>query len=101
MTIRTDPENNEAPALFDMVSFGGQRVLEIGCGDGRVTWRYADKAAHVTAIDPAAEQIALAREQLPRQLKDRIEFHSIAFEDFAAATEPSAFDIVILARSLC
>ena len=101
MTIRRDLENNETPALLDMVNFRGQRVLEIGCGNGRVTWRYADKAAHVTAIDPDVKQIALAREQLPSQLQDRIDFHSIAFEDFASASEASDFDIVILARSLC
>ena len=101
MAIRTDPENNETRALFDMVSFRGQHVLEIGCGDGRLTWRYADRAAHVTAIDPAAKLIALAREQLPRQLQDRIELRSIAFEDFAAASAPSVFDIVILSYSLC
>jgi len=101
MAIRTDPENNEARALFDVVNLSGQNVLEIGCGDGRLTWRYADKAAHITAIDPAAMQIALAKEHLPRELKDRIEFHDIAFEDFAAASEPSAFDIVLLSSSLC
>ena len=101
MAIRVDPENNETRALFDMVNFSGQHVLEIGCGDGRKTLRYADKAAHVTAIDPDAKQIALAREQLPDQLQDRIEFHNIAFEDFATACTPSAFDIVILASSLC
>ena len=101
MAIRVDPENHEAPALFDIVNFSGQRVLEIGCGNGRLTWRYADKAAHVTGIDPDAKQIALAREQLPRQLQDHLEFHSLAFDDFASASEVSAFDIVILARSLC
>jgi 2-polyprenyl-3-methyl-5-hydroxy-6-metoxy-1,4-benzoquinol methylase len=101
MAIRIDPENNETRALFDMVDFSGRHVLEIGCGDGRVTWRYADKAARVTAIDPSAEQIALAREHLPSQLRDRIEFQDIAFEAFASASAPSAFDIVILARSLC
>jgi 2-polyprenyl-3-methyl-5-hydroxy-6-metoxy-1,4-benzoquinol methylase len=101
MAIRIDPENNEIRALFDMVSFSGQHVLEIGCGDGRLTWRYADKAARVTAIDPVATQIALAREHVPAQLRDRIEFQSIAFEDFAAAGEPSAYDIVILSWSLC
>ena len=101
MVIRIDPENNETPALFDMVNFSGQSVLEIGCGNGRVTWRYADKAAHVTGIDSDVKQIALAREQLPSQLQNRIEFHSIAFEDFASISETSAFGIVILARSLC
>jgi 2-polyprenyl-3-methyl-5-hydroxy-6-metoxy-1,4-benzoquinol methylase len=47
-----------------------------------LTWRYADKAAHVTGIDPDAKQIALARDHLPSQLQDRIEFHSIAFKEF-------------------
>jgi len=101
MAIRVDPENNETRALFDMANFGGQHVLEIGCGDGRVTWRYADKAAHVTAIEPAAKLIALAREHLPGELRDRIEFQDVTFEDFAFASEPSAFDIVILSWSLC
>jgi 2-polyprenyl-3-methyl-5-hydroxy-6-metoxy-1,4-benzoquinol methylase len=51
MAIRLDPENNETRALFDLADFAGQRVLEIGCGDGRLTWRYAGRAAPVTAID--------------------------------------------------
>ena len=101
MTIRTDPENNETRALFDMANFSGQRVLEIGCGDGRVTWRYADKAAHVTAIDPSAMQIAQARQDLPGPLRDRVEFQDLAFEDLAAASAASVFGIVILSYSLC
>ena len=101
MVIRTDPENNETRALFDMANFSGQHVLEIGCGDGRATWLYADKAAQVTAIDPSAKLIALARQELPSQLLDRVEFHNVTFEDFATAGKPSAFDIVILSWSLC
>ena len=101
MAIRIDPENNETRALLDIANFTGRHVLEIGCGDGRVTWRYADKAEHVTAIDPSAKQIAQAREDLPARLQDRIEFQTIAFEDFATASPPSVFDIVILSYSLC
>ena len=101
MAIQVDPENNETRALFDMANFSGQHVLEIGCGDGRLTWRYADKAARVTAIDPSPKQIALARENLPGQLQGRVEFQAIAFEDFAAARAPSTFDSVILSWSLC
>src|SRR5512143_3281537 len=101
MTIRIDPENNESRALLEMANFSGQHVLEIGCGDGRVTWLYADKAARVTAIDPSSKQIAQAKEDLPSQLQDHIEFQDISFEDFTAASAPSAFDIVILSWSLC
>ena len=101
MAKRTDPENNETRALLDMVDFGGQQVLEVGCGDGSKTIRYAEKAAHVTAIDPDSQQITLAKKNLPGELRGRIEFHNIAFEDFATTCTPSAFDIVILTSSLC
>jgi len=101
MAITPDPENNETRALLDMVDFSGKQVLEIGCGDGRLTWRYAEKAAHVTAIEPNAEQIALARENIPPQLQGRIDFHADGLEDFAANSAPSVFDLVILSYSLC
>lgn len=100
MTVRIDPENNEPRALFALADFTGRHVMEIGCGDGRLTWRYAAKAAHVTAIDPFAEGIRRAREKLPDELRDRVEFHNTAFADFAAANEPSVFDTVILSWSL-
>lgn len=101
MTIRIDPENNETRALFDMVDFSGKNVLEIGCGDGRLTWRYADRAAHVMAIEPSAEQIGLAKENLPNNLQGRVEFHVAALEDFATDSNSSIFDLVILSYSLC
>jgi 2-polyprenyl-3-methyl-5-hydroxy-6-metoxy-1,4-benzoquinol methylase len=100
MPIILDPENNESRALFELVDFDGQYVLEIGCGDGRLTWRYADKAAHVVAIDPFAEGITQAKENTPPELRNRIEFQHTAFLDFAAASKPSTFDISILSWSL-
>lgn len=99
--IRTDPENNEPHALFEIADFSDRDVLEIGCGDGRLTWRYADKAAHVTAIEPSDEQIALARKNLPKNLKGRVEFQTVTLEAFAAKSAPSVFDLVILSYSLC
>ena len=101
MTIRVDPENNEPRALFDLIDFNGQRVLEIGCGDGRLTWRYADRAAHITAIDPFERSIVRARENLPEQLRSRVKFRHIAFDDFAVESRSSTFDITILSWSLC
>ena len=101
MAVIGDPENKQTRALFNMVDFGGKHILEIGCGDGRLTWRYADKAAHVIAIDPNAEQIMLAMDHIPIELRNRVEFRCAPFEDFAAASAASAFDIVILSWSLC
>ncbi len=100
MTIRSDPENNEIRALFDLVDFSGGSVLEIGCGDGRLTWRYAEAAAHVTGIEPFEEAIGRATANKPDTLRDRVEFHHIAFEDFAAACESEMFDMAIFSWSL-
>ena len=99
MTVRVDPENNETRALLDLVDFTGKRVLEIGCGDGRLTWRYASRAEHVTAIDPKAEAITRAKENLPKELKNRVEFHQLAFEDFSATCKPSSFESIIFSWS--
>ena len=101
MMSRIDPENNELRALFEFADFSNKHVLEIGCGDGRLTWRYADKAEHVTAIEPSAEQFAIAKENLPKHLEGRVEFHAAALEDFAPKSKSSVFDLVILSYSLC
>ena len=101
MALTSDQDKIESRALDDIVDFHGQNVLEVGCGDGRLTWLYADKPRHIMAIDPDAEQIALAKVNLPNQLRSRIEFQAIPFEDFASKSKPSLFDIVLLSYSLC
>jgi len=66
MAIVEDPEDNEIAALNAVaVSFAGRRVLEIGCGDGRLTRRYVQEAASIVAIDPDAAAIAELREAMP------------------------------------
>jgi len=105
MPIRLDPEESETAALFDYAGdLAGQRVLEIGCGDGRLTWRYADKAAHIIALDPDPDDIALAIKNLPPKLRDHIEFQIGTIQEFAAPEAMPArvtgFDIVILSWSL-
>lgn len=100
MTIRSDPENNEIRALLGLVDLTGKHVLEIGCGDGRLTTRYADLAASVTAIDPFEPGILRAKENTPDSLRDRVNFQHIAFEDFASRIEAAVFDIAILSWAL-
>ena len=99
MTIRIDPEHNETRALFELANFSGERVLEIGCGDGRLTWRYAARAEHVTAIDPNSDRIFRAKENTPKELVGRVEFHHISFEDFTGASKSSIFDSAIFSWS--
>jgi 2-polyprenyl-3-methyl-5-hydroxy-6-metoxy-1,4-benzoquinol methylase len=100
MTIRTDPEGDETHALFGLVELEGREVLEIGCGDGRLTWRYAERAAHVTAIDPFQDAIERARGRL-RETDFPIDFRHVSFEDFAAASDADVFDVGLLSWSLC
>ena len=78
----------------------GRAVLEIGCGDGRLTWRYADRAAHVVAIDPFAGSIERARQRL-RGTDLAIDFRHVGFEDFAAGGDADVFDVALLSWSLC
>ena len=100
MSVLTDPEGNETEALFALVDLGGAEVLEIGCGDGRLTWRYAERAAHVTAIEPFGGSIARAKERL-RETHLPVEFRHANLEDFAADTDADVFDIALLSWSLC
>jgi 2-polyprenyl-3-methyl-5-hydroxy-6-metoxy-1,4-benzoquinol methylase len=100
MTVRPDPENNEIHALRSMVDFTGAKVLEIGCGDGRLTWRYAAQASRVTAIDAFEPGIRRAKENAPSQLRDHVKFEAVGFEDFASRSEPDTFDVTILSWTL-
>jgi SAM-dependent methyltransferase len=101
MTIKVDPEENETGALFDFVDLDGGRVLEIGSGDGRLTWRYAERAEHVTAVEPFGPAITRARQHLPRELEGRVVLRQATFAEFAAQTPTSAFDVAIFSWSLC
>ena len=100
MAVRVDPEGNEARALFDLVDFRERHVLEIGSGDGRLTWHYAAMAAHVIALEPYQDSLAKAVAMVPDALRDHIDFHHIPFAEFAAAHKPSVFDVIILSWSL-
>jgi ubiquinone/menaquinone biosynthesis C-methylase UbiE len=93
-----DAGSAEARALAALGAFDGKRVLEIGCGDGRLTWLYAERAAEVLGVDTEEESIREAQRALPDQLKDRVEFR---VADAQALDVPRPrFDIAFLSWSL-
>jgi ubiquinone/menaquinone biosynthesis C-methylase UbiE len=98
MPVLPDPEDTEIFALHDYADFDGKRVLEIGCGDGRLTWRYAERAAQVVAIDPDEDEIASALEDCPAELRHKIEFRLARIEDLEVPAEK--FDLALLSWSL-
>jgi 16S rRNA A1518/A1519 N6-dimethyltransferase RsmA/KsgA/DIM1 with predicted DNA glycosylase/AP lyase activity len=66
MPIEVDPEERETGALLKLVpSLHRARVVEVGCGDGRLTRRYAARAASVLAFDPDEAAIAQLLSDLP------------------------------------
>jgi cyclopropane fatty-acyl-phospholipid synthase-like methyltransferase len=100
MTINKDPDGFETSALKSIVDFKGQDVLEIGCGEGRFTWLYAENAESVTGIDLDREEIEKAIMNIPDIYKDRINFLPLSLMDFALSVEERSYDIAIFSWSL-
>jgi ubiquinone/menaquinone biosynthesis C-methylase UbiE len=93
-----DPDEIETHVIRNLVDFKGKDVLEVGCGEGRMTWRYADIARSVLAIDPDEDAIAIATEQTPSKLRSRVAFMATDITQLALAED--AFDIAILSWSI-
>ena len=93
-----DPEGKETEMLNRLGRLVGARVLEIGCGTGRLTWRYARAALSVVAIDPDGEALAQATRDVPADLLLRLNW--IEAEAEALPFSPGRFDTAIFAWSL-
>jgi ubiquinone/menaquinone biosynthesis C-methylase UbiE len=98
MSIQRDIERNEAKYLHTFADFTNKRVLEVGCGEGRMTWQYA-KATHTTiGIDSDTDALRIASVDRPTALEHKVLFTGAASEYLPFSKE--TFDIAILAWSL-
>jgi ubiquinone/menaquinone biosynthesis C-methylase UbiE len=93
-----DPEGAHLAALRRLGDFRGRRVLELGCGDGRLTVAIAREATHVLAFDPEAEAVERARRSLPADLHDRVAYEVASGKEIEV--EPLSFDLVVFSWSL-
>src|SRR5512136_32102 len=50
-----------APLLDLLAPVAGERILDLGCGDGALTAQIADKGAQVVGVDSSEDMIAAAR----------------------------------------
>ena len=83
------------PVILNAVPPGCQTALDVGCGDGLLVARLAERCASVTGIDRDPRMIATARAQ---QARARITFVEADFLDYPFAKE--SFDFVCANTSL-
>ena len=98
MTLQKDPSRNETKYLHKFADFTNQRVLEVGCGEGRLTWQYAGSAATTIGIDPDRDALRVARVDMPFDLQNRVFLACAGSRDLPFSKE--TFDIAVLAWSL-
>jgi ubiquinone/menaquinone biosynthesis C-methylase UbiE len=97
LTVQKDPEQNETKYLKRYAEFAGKRVLEVGCGEGRLTWRYARAARHVTGVDVDHDGLRVAWIERPSDLEY---IATLAEADSTSLPFHTAtFDLAILAWS--
>jgi ubiquinone/menaquinone biosynthesis C-methylase UbiE len=73
-------------------------VLELGCGDGRLTIGIAPDAASVLAFDPDADAVERARLALPAELEQQVTYRVAS--GTAIEIEPCSFDLALFSWSL-
>ena len=105
MSVQLDPQKREIRALLPVTGeLAGKHVLEVGCGDGRLTWRYARRAASVVGIDPNPDKIARAISMTPTDFHGQLDLRVSDLETFAltwSKERPGVqFDLVLLSWSL-
>jgi SAM-dependent methyltransferase len=80
-------------ALFELVgSVSGARVLDAGCGDGRLSRPLLERGNDVTFLDLSAEMLSLARARVSPEHEARAHFVEGPLERFEG--EP-AYDLVL------
>ena len=93
-----DPDGVEMATIRELVDVEGLDVVDVGCGEGRLSLELARQGARVFGIDPDEESIATARSETPRELRRRVRFEA---QDAAQAELPRGeFDLALFSWSL-
>jgi ubiquinone/menaquinone biosynthesis C-methylase UbiE len=98
MSLQKDPERNESKYLHTFADFRNKHVVEIGCGEGRMTWQYAKDSQITIGIDLDLDALRIAQVDRPANLEDKALFACGASEYLPFSKE--TFDIAVLAWSL-
>lgn len=90
-----DVHGVEAKRIESLVQLSGARILDVGCGDGRLTRLAAAQGVSVYAFDPNAERVEQARAAADAQ---RVRFGVHGAEALDVARE--SFDVALCGWSL-
>jgi len=93
-----DREGAESAVIADVADLRGQRVLDVGCGSGRLTEFAAAHVTEVYAFDPDPERVEEARERVPFSLRDRVTFAVCGAEELDVGRR--RFDVALCGWSL-
>lgn len=97
MTLQKDAERNETKYLHKFADFAGKRVLEVGCGEGRLTWQYAKETLTTVGVDLDQDSLRVATVDRPADLAKKVSFSLARSEELPFSKE--TFDLAVFAWS--
>jgi ubiquinone/menaquinone biosynthesis C-methylase UbiE len=98
MSLQKDPEGFEKRILHKFADFSNKRILEVGCGEGRLTWKYSATSGFTIGFDPDHDALRIAQADSPSDLRGHVHFAQASASHIPFSKE--TFDIAILAWSL-
>ena len=81
------------PAFFALVPPPGERTIEVGCGEGRITRDLAARGHHVVGVDASRTLLKMARDADPDRVYLRCDAAALPFRD-------ESFDLAVFYNSL-
>ena len=98
MATNVDATGTELRAIQELTDLRNARVLEIGAGDGRLTFRYAAKPVSVVGLDLKEVDIRRAVRNCRSEFLGKVGF--LCASAAALPFPAGRFDIAIFASSL-
>ncbi len=98
MAVRVDPDGIEAEAIHELVDFADKDLLEIGCGNGRMTWSIVPLGRFVLTFDLNEEEIGKAAQSTPASLQPKVVFQ--VADITGAGLPPASCDVAVYSYSL-